>query len=53
VSRIGRGGPGGQQCADAAKRSCFDRVDIMLAASASVAVGRAERRDKDGSASKC
>jgi len=35
VSRIGRGGPDRPQCAGAAKRSRFDRVDIMLAASAS------------------
>jgi hypothetical protein len=35
VSRIGRGGPDRPQCADAAKRSRFDRVGIMLAATAS------------------
>ena len=35
MSRIGRGGPDRPQCADAAKRSGFDRVGIMLAASAS------------------
>jgi hypothetical protein len=35
VSRIGRGGPDRLQCADAAKRSRFDRVGIVLAASAS------------------
>jgi hypothetical protein len=35
VSRIGRGGPDRPQCADAAKRGRFDRVGIMLAATAS------------------
>jgi hypothetical protein len=31
VSRIGRGSPDRPQCADAAKRSRFDRVGILLA----------------------
>jgi len=35
VSRIGRGSPDRPQCTGAAKRCRFDRVGIMLAASAS------------------